>query len=731
MSVMRTVEIPEMAKYLSFLLLFTCASVSCSNPRSCQGRCGQGYYKGSLCQCDYECLGLNECCSDFEDLCTTRNSCKGRCGEPFNRGNPCHCDIDCTSFNQCCSDYESLCLVEESSNEDMSDDEEQIAPVKTSPSELEDTTSTVSPEGPTITVSSEVPSNTISSQGPTTRISSEGTTTIISSEGTTAIIPTDGSSSTATEGSTSTMRTADSTSTTTTEESTSTISSERPTTIFSSQGTTTIFSTVSSTSTVPTEEPTTTVTDSPTSTLPTEMPTSVVSTEDPTSTVTTESPKSTVPTEKPSTATTDSPISTAPTEMPTSIVSTEEPTSTITTESPISTVPTEKPTTTIIDSPTSTATTEMPTSIVSTEDPTTTVTTESSLNTVPTEEPTSTVTTESPTSTVPTELPKSIESTEDPTSTVTSESPTSTVPTESTASTAPRVGPASTILTPGTALQINPTKDSLYPKDLSLTGSIKPTKKPTKPSSVNDKIDFQSDDYDTDLCSGRPISGLTTLKNGTMVAFRGHYFWTLDKERNPDPARLIKSVWGIPSPIDTVFTRCNCQGNTYFFKGNKYWRFEDGTMDPGYPKPINQGFGQINHITAALSIPQYRSRNEVVIFFKRGGQAQKYTYQVTPSCGSKPAIPSFTVRNRFRRDLDSLGRLINISQTWRGFPSVVTSAISVPSRVREGYKYYVFSKETHYSMKMEREKPVVLKSANGQREKTANSFFKCPQSKKV
>lgn len=55
-------------------------------------------------------------------------------------------------------------------------------------------------------------------------------------------------------------------------------------------------------------------------------------------------------------------------------------------------------------------------------------------------------------------------------------------------------------------------------------------------------------------------------------------------------------------------------------QGNKYWRFEDGTMDLGFPKHISQGFGRISHITAALSIPQYRSRKESVIFFKRGLQ---------------------------------------------------------------------------------------------------------------
>lgn len=109
---------------------------------------------------------------------------------------------------------------------------------------------------------------------------------------------------------------------------------------------------------------------------------------------------------------------------------------------------------------------------------------------------------------------------------------------------------------------------------------------------------FPPDDSERDLCNGRPISGLTTLRNGTIAVFRGqcwpgqlyrvppnatgstfhrwisscnlflsgHYFWFLDSDRVPGPARGITQVWGIPSPIDTVFTRCNCQGKTYIFK---------------------------------------------------------------------------------------------------------------------------------------------------------------------
>ncbi|XP_016391490.1 proteoglycan 4-like isoform X2 [Sinocyclocheilus rhinocerous] len=427
-----------MTTYLSLLLLFAYASASSSDQSSCRGRCGEGYYRGSLCQCDYECLSLNECCTDFTELCTTKDSCKGRCWESFNRDNLCHCDIDCVSYNQCCTDYESMCLV----------------------------------EGEELT------------------------------------FPEDESESTPSEG----------------------------------LDASTILPAV-------------------------------------------ENPTEHVPNKTPS--------------------------------SPVPVKPTKNPTQPSIENDKS-----------------------------------------------------------------------------------------------------EPKETHKDPSDIA---PIRPAEKPLNPTSdkngKTDSIKDYQDDYDTNLCSGRPVSDLTTLRNGTIVVFRGHYFWTLDKHRNPDPPQLITSVWGIPSPIDTVYTRCSCQGKTYFFKGKNYWRFENGLMDPGFPKPISTGFGQIGHITAALSIPKYRSRKESVIFFKRGGMAQKYTYQVTPNCVKKPRIPMLTVRTRARRQAAAaLGQVINISKTWRGFPTMVTSAVSVPSRVKEEYKYYIFSQNNYHSIKMEREKPVILKPATGPKE---------------
>uniref|UniRef100_A0A9J7YWR0 Proteoglycan 4b n=1 Tax=Cyprinus carpio carpio TaxID=630221 RepID=A0A9J7YWR0_CYPCA len=612
-----------MATYLSLLLLFAYASTGSSDPSSCRGRCGEGYYRGSLCQCDYECLSLNECCSDFTQLCTTKDSCKGRCGEPFHRGNPCHCDIDCVSFNQCCPDYENMCLVEETSNEEMTIDE-GIGEQLTTPKDESKST----------------PSEDLDAS---------------------SMLPTD----------------------------------ENPT-------------------------------EGPSSTEPTEGPSSAEPTEGPSSAAPTEGPSSTAPTEGPSSAApTEGPSSTAPTEGPSSAEPTEVPSSAEPTEGPSSTAPTETP---LIAEPTEGPSSAEPTEVSSSAEPT-----EVSSGAEPTEGPPSTA------SAVPTEY-----SVSEMTTTAQSEDQK-----ELSSLKDPRVTPVPK-KTPSTTAPVKPTKKPIKPstdkndktepkeplKDPSGIVPIKPVEKPLKPSSdkngKTDSIkDYQADDYDTNLCSGRPVSGLTTLRNGTIVVFRGHYFWTLDKQRNPDPPQLITKVWGIPSPIDSVYTRCNCQGKTYFFKGRNYWRFENGMMDPGFPKSISQGFGQIGHITAALSIPEYRSRKESVIFFRRGGMAQKYTYQNTPSCGKEPKYPAFTVRMRARRHADAaLGQVISISKTWRGFPTIVTSAVSVPSRVKEGYKYYVFSHNKYYSMKMEREKPVIIKPATGPKENSATSFFKCPETQK-
>nr|XP_020740435.1 vitronectin isoform X2 [Odocoileus virginianus texanus] len=94
-----------------------------------------------------------------------------------------------------------------------------------------------------------------------------------------------------------------------------------------------------------------------------------------------------------------------------------------------------------------------------------------------------------------------------------------------------------------------------------------------------------------ETCSGKPFDAFTDLKNGSLFAFRGLYCYELDEKAvRPGYPKLIQDVWGIEGPIDAAFTRVNCQGKTYLFKGSLYWRFEDGVLEPDFPRNIADGF---------------------------------------------------------------------------------------------------------------------------------------------
>ncbi|EMP38791.1 Proteoglycan 4 [Chelonia mydas] len=219
-------------------------------------------------------------------------------------------------------------------------------------------------------------------------------------------------------------------------------------------------------------------------------------------------------------------------------------------------------------------------------------------------------------------------------------------------------------------------------------------------SKLQDKINttvFYKDEQAKNLCNGKPADGIVALPNGTLAVFRGHYYWLLDSSRQPTASpRKITEGWGIPSPIDTVFSRCNCDGKTFFFKsrrdkltpkrspvdsctpapreaqaesmgerqqstprsedttGSQYWRFTNDVKDVGYPKQIAKGFaGLSGKIVAVLSVAQHNNRPESVYFFKRGGSVQHYIYNQEPAkkCKKKVYVryPAYTPRAVIKR----------------------------------------------------------------------------------
>ncbi|KAM4575540.1 proteoglycan 4b [Fundulus diaphanus] len=735
------------SKMLWLVTLLACALKFSSAQTSCRGRCGAEYYRGNMCQCDYNCLSFDECCRDFESQCTTKNSCKGRCGETFRRGRLCTCDSDCSRFNQCCPDYKAHCDADESTlTEDLSlgegndADDNSFTPDSLTPYQPNDLSDDLYAEifpGPDS--STDGVADPQASPGPE----------IISGDG---LTPADVLDINSTEPS---LVGGD-----------PDFGTETPLSLTNSTPTDAIL--VSTTVSTDPQDPTTDPDQAMVSYEPTAAPdagilepssSSAPQNESTASSVVTETEEEAFPPDKPevtsnpthdligelensqlpTTSTSSTLASAIPSEETTSSPTIESSPGNVTTSSPDVPQDIKDPLSPLISAgdPSSTATNPNKTTDDVEPDATAAglLTSEPDLSTAsPTSkpEPNPDPSAESPIS-KPEPNP---DPNPDPSAASIASTP------EPNPDPNPDPSAASIASTPEPNPDPNPDPSAASPiskpKPKPGPSAASPTSKPdTKPRQPQTQIldnlrDYQGDDSDdTNLCSGRPISGLTTLRNGTMVVFRGHYFWFLDRNLVPSAPKGITEVWGVPSPIDTVFTRCNCQGKTYIFKGGRYWRFENDALDQGYPKIIKTGFdGLQGHITAALSVPQYLRRKETVYFFKRGGMVQKYSYQygTSPTCGNTAKHPLYTVRARMvRQAVSVLEPAIKIQKSWRGFPATITAAVSLPTnRDPEGYKYIVFSRSSAYNVRMQGERPVVAAPRPNVSPRTDN-FFRCPK----
>lgn len=198
-----------------------------------------------------------------------------------------------------------------------------------------------------------------------------------------------------------------------------------------------------------------------------------------------------------------------------------------------------------------------------------------------------------------------------------------------------------------------------------------------------------------ELCSGDPFDAFTQVKNGSMYAFRGQHFYELDdKEVKPGYPKLIKDVWGVEGPIDTAFTRINCQGKTYIFKGKEYWRFEDGVLDPDYPRDISEGFSGIpDNVDAAFALPAANYRGKEKVYFFKGSQYYQYEFRKQPTQQECSEMEPSTLFSRYTalqydtwEDIFSLlfkgsdsfsspgPRLI--SRDWKGLPGPVDAVMA-------------------------------------------------------
>ena len=113
------------------------------------------------------------------------------------------------------------------------------------------------------------------------------------------------------------------------------------------------------------------------------------------------------------------------------------------------------------------------------------------------------------------------------------------------------------------------------------------------------------------------IDASFTWTNGKSYFFKGNKYWrfTNGKKDSDYPKLIRKGFDGIPDDLDAAFVWSG-NGKIYFFKGTKYWRFDPDQRPPvksSYPRPISNWEGIPNYIDDAL---QYN--NGYTYFFKKG-----------------------------------------------------------------------------------------------------------------
>uniref|UniRef100_A0A672ZCG0 Vitronectin a n=1 Tax=Sphaeramia orbicularis TaxID=375764 RepID=A0A672ZCG0_9TELE len=238
-----------------------------------------------------------------------------------------------------------------------------------------------------------------------------------------------------------------------------------------------------------------------------------------------------------------------------------------------------------------------------------------------------------------------------------------------------------------------------HEKQLSFTFTEMTTTAPVTPATTaaTPPTTTEAPDPDAEVCSGRPFDSFMQMKNGSIYAFRGVYFFELDqKSVVPGYPKLIKDVWGIKGPIDAAFTRVNCQGKTYIFKGNQYWRFDDGVLDEDYPRDISVGFDKIpDYVDAAFALPAPGHNGKEKAYFFKGDQYYSYEFLHQPTheecIGMSERSPSTLFRRytdvysrnyeRFFSELFSEipqhhGKHHFIDKDWKGLRSPVNAAMA-------------------------------------------------------
>lgn len=164
---------------------------------------------------------------------------------------------------------------------------------------------------------------------------------------------------------------------------------------------------------------------------------------------------------------------------------------------------------------------------------------------------------------------------------------------------------------------------------------------------------------DNEICTDPKIDAIFNTADGNTFAFKGDKYYRLTENAIAEGyPKLISDEWkGLPGNIDAAFTYKN--GKTYFFRGDEYWRYNDRAMDGAYPKKISDGFtGVPDNLDSA-----FVWGGNGKIYFYKGSKFWRFDPQKRPPVSAK------------------YPKLIS---NWEGVPDNVDAALQYTN----GYTYF-------------------------------------------